>query len=348
MKRPRIAPWSQILPGALALALAFALAGEVRAAQQRIKLTTLAPKGSSYHRALQRMAEAWREASGGSVDLIIYPGGIQGGEAAMVERMWINQAQAGLLTAVGLEAIEPGVSGLQNIPMVFRDLDEVEYVGEQLQPRLEARMRDKGFVILAWVDTGWVRFFSRTPVVRFDDLKKLKLFTWAGDPKSVRIMTRVGLDPVPLETGDILTGLQTGLIDAVPMPPLYALSSQVYRPAPHMLRLNWAPLVGALVISKRSWERLPAGIRPAFLEAAQRAGAEIKAAGRGEGEAAVLSMVEKWNLTVHEVTPEIEAEWRKVAESVYPEVREKMVPADIFDEVLRLLAVYRAAGEASK
>jgi TRAP-type C4-dicarboxylate transport system substrate-binding protein len=329
------------------LILAATAADDVRAAKHVIKLTTLAPKGSSYHRSLQRMGETWREASGGAVELIIYAGGIQGGEAAMVERMWINQAQAGLLTAVGLEDIEPAVAGLQSMPMMFRTLDEVDYIGEKLQPKLEKRMLDKGFVVLGWVDTGWVRFFSRSPVVHVDDLKKVKLFTWAGDTKTMDVMTRAGFSPVPLETADILTGLQTGLIDAAPLPPFYALASQIYRPAPHMLELNWAPLVGAIVVTKRAWDRIPAELRPKLLEAAHRAGVEIKAAGRREGAESVTTMQGKWGLTVHAITPEIETEWRETAEAAYPSIRGQIVPADIFDEVRRLLDAYRAAGEAS-
>ena len=328
------------------LAAGLCLAGspmEALAAKQVIKLTTLAPRGSSYHRSLQRMGESWRNSSDGSIELRVYAGGIQGGEAAMVERMWIHQAHAGLLTATGLELIEPAVAGLQNMPMMFRSLDEVDYVGKMLQPKLERRMLDKGFVVLAWIDTGWVRFFSRTPVIHIDDLKKLKLFTWAGNTKTIDAMTRVGLNPVPLETADILTGLQTHLIDAVPMPPFYALALQVYRHAPHMLDLNWAPLVGALVVTRKSWERVPAELRPALREAAERAGAEIKAAGRQEGVQSVRTMREKWGLTVHEVTPAVEAGWRSAAEAAYPKIRGKVVPADVFDEVRSLLEKYRAA-----
>jgi len=317
---------------------------EALAAKQVIKLMTLAPRGSSYHRSLQRMGEAWRDASGSAVELIVYAGGIQGGEAAMVERMWIRQAQAGLLTATGLELIEPAVAGLQNMPMMFRNLDEVDYIGRKLQPKLEKRMYDNGFVVLAWIDTGWVRFFSRTPVVRFDDLKRLKLFTWAGNTKTIDVMTHAGLKPVPLETGDILTGLQTRLIDAVPLPPFYALALQVYRHAPHMLDLNWAPLVGALVVTRRAWERIPEPLRPQLREAAATAGAEIKAAGRNEGVQSILTMREKWGLTVHEVTPAVEAEWRAAVEAAYPKIRGRIVPADIFDEVRSLLREYRAAG----
>jgi len=155
-------------------------------------------------------------------------------------------------------------------------------------------------------------------------------------------MNRAGLKPVPLETADILTGLQTGLIDAVPVPPFYALASQIYRPAPHMLDLRWAPLVGALVITKRSWERLPAELRPQLIEAAEQAGAEIKAAGRSEATQAVATMQAKWELTVHEVSPEVEAEWRKAAEAAYPTIRGGIVPEEIFDQVQKLLRAYRS------
>ncbi len=319
----------------------------VHAGNQRIKLATLVPKGSSYHRALQRMGEAWRNATGGEVDLIIYAGGIQGGEAAMVERMRINQAQAGLLTAVGLEEIEPAVSGLQNMPMMFESLDEVDYVGERLRPKLERRMLDKGFVVLAWVDAGWVRFFSTSPVVTVEDLKKLKLFTWAGDTSTLDIMRKAGLKPVPLETSDILTGLQTGLIDAVPLPPYFALASQVYRPAPHMLDLAWAPLVGALVVSKGAWDRTPIDARAAMREAAARAGAEIKAAGRSEAISSIETMRVKWGLEVHSVSAEAEAGWREAAEAAYPMIRGGIVPAEIFDEVRGLLRTYRSQQEAA-
>jgi len=337
--------------GAAVLAITLCLVGGAwaspAAAKQRVKLTTLAPKGSSPHRALQKMGQAWRDISGGTVDVVIYAGGIQGGEAAMVERMGINQSQAALLTGVGLEEIEPAVAGLQTMPMMFRSLEELDHVRTRLRPMLEERMRAKGFVVLFLADAGWVRFFSRTPVVHVDDLRKLKLFTWAGDTDTVRLMNAAGLNPVPLETADILTGLQTGLIDAVPSPPFFALASQIYGPAPHMLELNWAPLVGGLVVTKRAWDKIPAEFRDEFVAAAERAGEEIKVAGRSEAEESIRTMKEKWNLTTHPVSAEIESEWRAAAEQAYPAIRGSLVPEAVFDDVRRLLKEYRSAREAS-
>jgi len=311
-------------------------------AAPKLKLGTLAPKGTSYDKSLRVMGDAWRKASNGAVDLNIFPGGTQGGEAEMVGLMQTNSLQAAMLTAVGLAEIETGVTGLQNIPMGFRNLDEVDYVGEKLRPLLEARMAAKGFVVLFWTDAGWVHFFSNQPVTHPDDLRKLKLFTWSGHTAQVDLYKSAGFNAVALETADIVPSLQTRLIDAVPAPPFFAMAGQMDTRAPYMLELNWAPLVGALVIRKETWDKIPAETRAAMLAAAAVAGREIKAAGRREMGESIAAM-EKRGLKVTKVTPAIEAEWRAIAEAVYPKVRGTMVPVDIFDEALRLLAEYRAA-----
>ncbi len=331
-----------------AIALTNPFSTEIQAAEHRIKLTTIAPKGSSFHRSLQRMGQAWKDASGGTVELIIYPGGIQGGEAAMVDRMRIKQIQAALLTTAGLSEIEPATSGLQFMPMMFRTLDEVEFVSEKLQPMLEKRLREKGFIALFWADMGWVRFFSKTQVATPDELRKTKLFTWAGSTATSDTFREAGFTVVPLEPGDILTSLQTGLIDSVPMPPSIALASQVYTPAPHMLELNWSPMVGALVISKKVWEEIPFRIRMEMVKSARLAGKEIKASGRLESDESVKTMQKKWGLKVQPVSPELEAIWRHEAENIYDFLRGRMVPEDIFDEVQLQLKDYRQGKSAAR
>ncbi len=322
---------------------ALGLSSSVRAAEGpvKVRLGTLVSKGSSFYKHLQAMGEKWRPAPGGSVSLTIYPDGTMGGEADMVRRMRIGQLQAGTLTTVGLAEIEPGVSGLQNMPMMFRSLEEVDYIGEKLQPMLEKRLLEKGFIVLFWVDAGWVRFFSKEPVMRPDDLKKTKLFAWAGNADAVDIYKEAGFNPVALETVDILPSLQTGLITAVPVPPFVALASQIDGPAPHMLELNWAPLVGATVIGKKTWDSIPRAGQDVMMKAAVEAGRLIKEDNRRENVESVEAM-KKRGLKVHSISPEIETEWRRASEVIYPKIRGRLVPADIFDEVVKLLKEYRA------
>ena len=151
----------------------------------------------------------------------------------------------------------------------------------------------------------------------------------------------VGLNPVPLETVDILPSLQTGLINAVPLPPGYALPSQVDTVANHMLDLAWAPLVGALVITKKTWDTIPAEAKDGLRKSAAETGKLIKADGRRESAESVEAM-RKRGLQVHKVSPEIEAEWGRECESMYPKIRGSLVPPDIFDEVVKQLQTYRA------
>lgn len=307
-----------------------------------VKLTTLAPKDSSYHQALQRMGQQWAKASQGDLDLVIYPGGIQGGESAMIKRMRIGQIQAAMITAVGLSDIEPSVTGLQSMPMMFRDFAEVDFIGGKLQPQLEGLLLEKGFVVLFWTDAGWVQYFSKSPVRVPDDMRRMKMFSWSKGDESDMIVKRAGFNPVALETADILPGLQTGLIDVVAMPPFYALSTQIYTVAPHMVELNWSPLVGALVVKKDVWEKFSPGAREEMKGAALEAGAQIKATSRKESDDAVATMKEKWGLKVYRPSPAETEEWRKTCEAVYPDIRGKIVPEKIWDDVLGWIKEYRA------
>ena len=330
----------------LLLALLAALAAPSllgQAAEKRVvmKLATLAPNGSSYHRILLTMGTKFAAIPGGA-DLKVFAGGISGGEAEVVMKMKIGQIDAALVTANGLADIDRAVQSLQAMPMMFRSLEEVEYVTAKLRPQLDKKLRDKGFVALVWLDAGWVRFFSKAPIQHPNDLKKMKVFTWSGDTRVYDIYKSSGFQPVSLETNDVLPMLSTGMINAVPLPPIVSLSMQLYRTAPYMLDMNWAPLVGALVVTERSWNKFTPAAQAAMARAAVEAARQMKTANRVETAAAIEAM-KKRDLHIYVPTPAVEAEWQKVAESSYPMIRGNVVPAEFFDEVRRLLAEYRSA-----
>jgi TRAP-type C4-dicarboxylate transport system substrate-binding protein len=312
-----------------------------------IRLGTLVPRGTSYHRNIVTMGEKWRAASGGAVKLTLFPDGTQGSDGDMVGLMQTGNLDAGLLTAIGLAEIEPAVTALQSMPMSFRTLEEVDYVGERLRPLLEARLLAKGYVVLFWTDSGWVRFFSKQPILRPDDLRKARIFAWAGNTREADIWKSGGFHPVALETAGIPQGLMSGTIDVVAMPPFFALAGQLDRQTGHMLDLNWAPLVGAAVVRKKTWDRVPAHVREALLSLAAVAGRQVKADGRAESIASVAAMAKR-GLRVHAITPEVETEWRGLVEKMHPVMRGRVVPADMFDEAQRLLKECRALPEGSR
>src|SRR5438477_225127 len=186
------------------------------------------------------------------------------------------------------------------VPMLFRSLAEQEYVRERMRADFDRRMLAKGFVVLFWGDSGWVRFFSRNAGVRPDDFKSMKIFvTASGSSKEMEIVQGLGFKPVALAWADALIQLQTGGVDAVQAPPILALSGQYYTVIKHMTELNWVPLVGAGVITRRAWDAIPQTARDSMSAAAADAGRQIQEASRRESDESVNTMKKKWGLTVH-------------------------------------------------
>ena len=138
--------------------------------------------------------------------------------------------------------------------------------------------------MLNWGDAGWVHFFSKNRFTSLDDLRKMKLFTWAGDADELELWKAAGFKPVPLAATDILMSLQTGLIDAVPTVPLMALWNQYFGLASYMTDVKWAPLVGGTVVSKATWEKIPQPLRTPMLNAARDSGAEMRKGIRSMGD----------------------------------------------------------------
>ena len=316
-------------------------------AQTRVRLATLLPRGSSHYQILVGMGQQWRTLSGGGITLTIYPDGTMGGEEDTVRRMRVGEMQAATLSVSGLSEIDPSIGALHKIPMQYRSLEELEYVRAKMQPELEQRLEQKGFVVLFWADAGWVHIFSRQPAMRPDDFKKTKVFVGVSDQEEIAMVKGLGFQAVPLAWTDVLTSLQTGLVDSVPTAPFLALAGQYDLVAHHMLELNWVPLVGATVMTKKTWERISPDKREELLKASSEAGRQMQSRSRIESNEAVEAMKRR-GLHVHAVSPELESEWRHFAEGIYPKMRGTMVPADMFDDVRRLVSEYRAAGGAKQ
>ena len=315
--------------------------GNTHATVAQLKIGSLVPKNSLYHRQLMEVGEAWKKSQTGTPRFNVFTDGSQGGEAEMVRRMRIGQLQASLLSVVGLRDIEPSIAALQNLPLAFRSWEELDYVREKMRPGMEKKFLEKGYVVLAWGDAGWVRFFSKQAAFSPDDFKKMKFFAWGAEAEQQEIMKSLGYTPVPLEPTDILPSIQTGMINVAPSTPYFALASQIYSTAPHMLEINWAPIVGAFVITKKSWDEMSPETQKVLRAASDTAGSVIRAQARKEVEEAVDAM-KKRGLQVNKPNPEQLKEWRALSESLYPRIRGKMVPAETFDEVFAHLRTYRA------
>ena len=308
---------------------------------QVIKLATVAPEGSPWHLMVKQIGEAWSKTSGGKIQLRIYAGGVTGDEPDTVRKMRVGQLQAGMLTAQGLTQIVPDVQALQMPRMLTTD-EEADYVKDRLAPKFDALFEAKGFKVLNWGEAGWVSFFAQKPVIHPDDLKPLRLFAWAGDdPAYIDAWKDAGYNPVPIPVTEMLTGLQTGLINAFVAAPISALAFQWFGLAKHMTDLKWLPLVGATVISLKSWQELPENLRPVLLDAARQANARYKTDVRKLNDESVQVM-KQHGLTVHAVPRDAMAEWERRARAGYQRLIGKVLSAQAVADAERLRDEYRA------
>ncbi|MFQ5737699.1 MAG: TRAP transporter substrate-binding protein DctP [Acidobacteriota bacterium] len=318
-----------------------AISGLQTAARARtiIRMGTLAPRGSAWHKILKRMGAEWRSATGGEVILRIFPGGSVGDEGDMIRKMRIGQLQAAAVSNAGLADIEPGTYALM-IPLMFDSYEEWNYVRNAFNRELEKRLSEKGFVVLTWSDVGSVYFFSQEPLQRPDQLRQMKLAASAGQSAEVEIMKWAGFNPVPISTVDTLAGLQTGLINALYMPAILAEGSQVYRYARNMTDLKWVFLQGALIVRARSWQRLPAQQRRSLKRITAQVGESLRKTAQKD-ERASLEAMKRRGLTVWSVDQVAFREWQQTVDGTLDKIRQGLVPSEMLDEVQRLRAQYR-------
>jgi TRAP-type transport system periplasmic protein len=329
----------------LATALAWPAGMAAQSSPVAVKLGSLAPSGSVWHDVLMQMASTWKRVTSGRVVLNVYPGA-QGDETSLVRKMEIGQFQAASLTMVGLVRIDDAFN-VFGIPLFYQSHEELLHVVEKLTPVLQKRLADKHYVLLNWGYAGWAQVFSRSALGGIDDLKRVRIFTVAGDDRMVQWYKARGFNPQPLAVTDVMLSLQSGLVDALPSPPLAMLTFQWYKLAPHMLDIPLAPLVGATVVTERAWNRIPESDRQPLLDAARQAERRLAAEVPAQDRQAIAEM-EKRGLKVTALRGTKQAATFEAAAKEYADsMRGLWVPPEIFDLAVRERDAFRAQRRGS-
>ncbi len=322
-------------------ATAVALAPLPAAAQaQVIKLATLVPEGSVWDKSMREMGADWTTSTQGRVVLRVYPGGVAGDEPDLVRKMRIGQLQAAAVTTAGLANIDPAFN-VFNIPMFFTSYPELYATLEKLEPVLRQRLEAKGFVLLSWGHGGWVYFFTKAPVSTVDGLRRTKMFVWAGDDQMLSLWKSFGFQPVALAATDIMTGLQTGMIDAYPTTPLLGLTLQWYRQTPNMVGMGMAPLVGGLVMTKSAWAKIAPADQQRIMAACSKLEKKLEVEVPRQDTTAIVEM-QKRGLKVNPVAGANAAQFRATAEQFAGGMKGIRVPPEVLDLARRERDAFRA------
>ena len=310
-----------------------------------VKLASVVPENSIWDKNLKQMGADWSRETSGRVTLTVYGGGSQGDESTVLRKMRLDALQAAALTGLGLGTIDSSFN-LFNIPFFFESYDELNAVVEALTPAIAKRVEGKGFVLINWGHGGWTQVFTKKPVLTVDDLKKAKLWTSAGNDRMVQWFKANGFEPRAMAMTDIMTGLTTGMVEAVPTTPLAALLFQWYKQTPNMLDIGLAPVVGATVVTRKTWNAIPAADRPRLLAAAAAVQRRLQDDVPKQETASIAEMVKRGLVVSKASGPE----WRKETDKLAATMRGEMVPKDMFDLALKARDAYRKgqSSQASK
>lgn len=322
----------------LGMFLLFTLCGNLPAIT--VKLGSPFPEGSAWDSSLKRMAASWAEITDGEVRIKIYPGGIAGGEADLIRKMRFGQLDAGVLTSFAMRTIVPETFVL-SLPGILNSEAELDYVIEEFLPSFNDDYINEGFRVLAWSKSGWAYFFSKNAVTTPDEMRLEKLAISGSDSEIAENFKALGFNVVPVNINELMVSLQSGMVNALYTAPMAAVAYQWFTLAPHMMNLPMAPVLGGLVISERTWKRIPAKFHEDLKEAIEVVAQDFyRESERLNAEA--LRVMARYGLIKKELNEEEKADWYEVMREGHKLVvgEDKWIDNDTYEEFISVLEVF--------
>jgi len=331
------------MPGRLIFAiLTLAVANLAIAAPLQIKIATLAPENSIWMKEMRNGAKEIEERTAGRVTLKFYGGGVMGNDKKVLRKMRIGQLHGGSFTPSGL-AERCRDLNLYGMPLVFDSLDEVNYVRARFDARLMKSLEDAGLVGFGLAGGGFAMIMSNTPVANRDDLQGRKVWVPEGDALTLSAMQALDLSPVILPITDVLTGLQTGLIEVIGTPPVAAVALQWYTKLSYLTDFPVTYTYAVLVIEKEVLDRADPADQAVVREVMDRIYASFDAGSVAENEGATKALLAN-GIKVVQPDPGAVQQWRgRVLATNLSNAEAGMISLSLYKDMLATLEEYRVA-----
>ena len=252
----------------------FLISSEYTFAQIQIKIATLAPQNSEWAEKFQKGSIEIQERTENRVKLKFYWGGAQGNAKKILQKIKIRQLHGGTFSPTDFQEVYPDLN-IYGLPFLFKDYDEVNYVRDRVDNQLEQGFKKLGFNTYGFAGGGFAYILSNEPIREYEDLKNKKIWLPQGDLISYEAMRSLNLLPVPLPMTDVLTGLQTGLIDIVAIPPVVALALQWHTKVSYITRVPVLYAMGFLAIDSKIINRINTDDRKVLNEVINRIYSEV-------------------------------------------------------------------------
>jgi len=314
-----------------------------------LKIATIAPEGSEWMVEHRAAATKLKELTDGRVTLKFYGGGVMGNDRKVLRKIRIGQLQGAAFTTSGLAERYPDIV-LYGMPFVFRSQDEVDFVRQKLDADLMQGLEEAGFVSFGFAGGGFANFMSRDPITNHASLEGKKIWVPDGDVISFTALESMNLSPVVLPLSDVLTGLQTGLLDVIVTPPVGALLLQWYTTVKYINPLPIAYTIGLLAIESRAFERIDAADQEVVRDVLSSVYLRLDEINRRDNIEAQEALLAN-GLQMVEINQEDIPYWREVAAKTNERMwNESGAKPELYEKLMSLLDEYRvmnAPGEAA-
>ena len=311
-----------------------------------LKIATGAPDGTAWMKLLRQAGADVEEATKKRITLRFYPGGAQGDDRDVLRKMRIGQLHGGTVRTGVFGGIYPDIQ-LYNLPMVFRDLGEVDAVRKVMDPVLIEGLAEAGFIAFGIAEVGMAYAMSTKAASSIADARRLKVWSPQGDVPAARTLEAFSISPIPLTIAEVLSSLSTGAIDTVAAPPVAVLPLLWHTRLKYVLDLPFMYIYSPLVVSERSLR----GIDPADVAVLHRAlggaVAEADRLNRADHDAAWRAL-RRQGLEFLTPTPAEVNEWRTVAATAMRIwVDEGLISKPMYERLNSVLVEIRG-GQAKK
>ncbi|MCJ7815272.1 MAG: TRAP transporter substrate-binding protein DctP [Xanthomonadales bacterium] len=222
---------------------------------QTLKIATIAPEGSSWMDDMKRGAAVIEEQTQGRVKFKFYGGGVQGNDKQVQRKMRTGQLQGGAFTSGAMNMFQRDAD-LFSMPMVFNSIEEARFVRKNLDSVIRERLEEAGYVNFGFAAAGFAFMMSNKPLQNLAELKGQKVWIPEGDPTGFAALRALGVAPVVMPVTDVMTGLQTDLLDSVTVPPVGAVVFQWHTRLKYITELPIAYVYAAMLIDKKAFLRL--------------------------------------------------------------------------------------------
>jgi len=325
---------------ALALLLVGATTSQAKA-KYLFKVGSLAPEGSVWITQFNAFADDVSKQTDGKVGFRIYSGGTMGDDLAMYRKMRVGQLHGGGFTMSGISSVVPDFR-VMGVPFQFDSYEEVDFVVEKLTPTFKEAFARKELIFLSFTEVGFVYPMSRKPIITLDDLKNAKNWSPSGDPISASYMKEIGITPIQLTIPDVLSSLQTGLVDTVYNSLYGAIVLQWFTSFKYICETPYGYAYGAIVLDGKKFKKLPAEYQEIVMTTADKYFPALNAITRKNNEESVAILKESG---IEFVSPQDDAikQLRQYRDQMLEKNKGKFFSEKVYRQVETAIKEYRSS-----